>query len=79
MLGIRTLDITWIKKDLRQLYYELDGKRVPIQRIYNRAIVDELQRKKIRLNFDWRDDLDVEWAGHPNWYFRVSKFSDSSI
>jgi hypothetical protein len=75
MLGIRTLDITWIKKDLRQLYYELDGKRVPIQRIYNRAIVDELQRKNIRLNFDWRDDLDVEWAGHPNWYFRVSKFS----
>ena len=25
--------------------------------------------------FDYRDDLDVEWAGHPNWYFRISKFS----
>jgi hypothetical protein len=75
MLGIRTLDITWIKKEGNRLYYELDGKRVPIKRIYNRAIVDELERKQIKLNFDWRDDLDVEWAGHPNWYFRLSKFS----
>jgi len=75
MLGIRTVDITGIKKNGRQLYYELDGERVPIQRIYNRAIVDELQRKNVKLHFDWRDDLDVEWAGHPNWYFRISKFS----
>jgi len=37
--------------------------------------VDELQRKNVSLGFDWRDDLDVEWAGHPNWYFRISKFS----
>ena len=29
----------------------------------------------MKLAFDWRDDLDVEWAGHPNWYFRISKFS----
>ena len=75
ILGIRTLDITRINKEGNQLYYELDGKRVPIKRIYNRAIVDELERKEIKLNFDWRDDLDVEWAGHPNWYFRISKFS----
>ncbi len=75
MLGIRTVDITWIKKDGGRLYYELDGQRVPVKRIYNRAIVDELQRKGVKLAFDWRDDLDVEWAGHPNWYFRISKFS----
>ena len=75
ILGIRTVDITWIKKDGSRLYYELDGQRVPIRRIYNRAIVDELERKGVKLAFDWRDDLDVEWAGHPNWYFRISKFS----
>ena len=46
-----------------------------MERIYNRVIVDELERKKIELPFDYRDDLEVEWAGHPNWYFRVSKFS----
>jgi hypothetical protein len=75
MLSVRTVDITTIKKDGSRLYYERDGKRVPIRRIYNRAIVDELERKGVKLAFDWRDDLDVEWAGHPNWYFRISKFS----
>ena len=62
-------------KQGNKLLYERDGKLVPIERIYNRAIVDEIVRKKIALPFDYRDELDVEWAGHPNWYFRVSKFS----
>ena len=75
MLGVRTVDIEAIKKQGSQLYYERNGGRVPIRRIYNRTIVDELQRKQVKLGFDWRDDLDVEWAGHPNWYFRISKFS----
>ncbi len=75
MLGVRTVDIRDIKKDGTRLYYERGGKRIPIERIYNRAIVDELERKHVKLGFDWRDDLDLEWAGHPNWYFRISKFS----
>jgi hypothetical protein len=75
MLGIRTVDIQTIKKEGSQLFYERNGTQVPIRRIYNRTIVDELQRKQVKLGFDWRDDLDVEWAGHPNWYFRISKFS----
>jgi hypothetical protein len=37
--------------------------------------VDELERKGVKPPFDFRDDLDVEWAGHPNWYFRISKYS----
>jgi hypothetical protein len=75
LLGIRTVDIRGIKKDGNSLYWELDGKRIPIGRIYNRAIVDELERKGVKLGFDFRDDLQVEWAGHPNWYFRISKYS----
>jgi hypothetical protein len=75
MLGIKTICITEIKKEGKRLFYEHAGKRVQIKRIYNRAIVDELERKGIRLAFDFRDDLQVEWAGHPNWYFRISKFS----
>lgn len=74
-LGVRAVDIVDIRKEGSRLYYERDGKRLPIHRIYNRAIVDELERKNLKLAFDWRDDLDVEWAGHPNWYFRISKFS----
>lgn len=75
LLGVRAVDIAGIKKDGSHLYYERNGKRIPIKRIYNRAIVDELERKDVKLPFDWRDDLEVEWAGHPNWYFRISKFS----
>ncbi len=75
LLGIRTVCVTKIRKEGRQLFYEEEGKRVPIERIYNRTIVDELERKGVALPFDFRDELDVEWAGHPNWYFRMSKYS----
>lgn len=70
-LGIRIVNIEHIEKHGRKLY--ADGR--PIERIYNRAIVDELVRRDVRLKFDLRDEVDVEWAGHPNWYFRISKFS----
>jgi hypothetical protein len=72
---IETVNVRDLKKEGRRLYYENQGGRVQIERIYNRVIVDEVIRKGIKLPFDLRDDLDVEWAGHPNWYFRISKFS----
>jgi hypothetical protein len=75
LLGIRTVAITDIRKVGDFLFYENSGQRVPIHRIYNRAIVDELVRKKPKLAFNFTDYLQVEWAGHPNWYFRMSKFS----
>jgi hypothetical protein len=74
-LGIATVDITKLRKQGSRLFYQHNGREIPIHRIYNRAIVDELQRKNIQLPFDYREHLDVEWAGHPNWYFRISKFS----
>ncbi len=70
-LGIRIVNIREVTKHGNKLFAP-DG---PIERIYNRAISDELDRKDVKLNFDFRDELDVEWAGHPNWYFRISKFS----
>jgi hypothetical protein len=70
-LGIRIVDI----RDLRKHGDKLFGPDGPIERIYNRAIADELDRRGVELDFDFRDPLDVEWAGHPNWYFRISKFS----
>ena len=74
-LGVTTVDIAGLKKEGSRLFYERRGTWVPIERIYNRAIVDEIDRKSIRPAFDYRDDLQVEWAGQPNWYFRISKFS----
>ena len=73
--GIRAVDTAEIERDGRQLFYRRDGQRTPIARIYNRVIPDELERKNVPLPFDYRDDLDVEWAGHPSWYFQISKFS----
>lgn len=75
LLGIPTVSITDISKRGNQLFFEKHGHRVQIKRIYNRAIVDELVRKKLKLDFAFTDELNVEWAGHPNWYFRMSKFS----
>ena len=74
-LGIRTVDIAKLKREGRACSIAVATRDVPIERIYNRAIVDELERKGVTLPFDYRDDLDVEWAGHPNWYFRISKFA----
>ena len=75
LLGIKTVAITDIRKVGEFLFYESGGQRIPIHRIYNRAIVDELVRKNLKLPFKFTDPLEVEWAGHPNWYFRMSKFS----
>ncbi len=73
--GVRAVDISTLAREGRRLLYRRDGRLVPIRRIYNRTIIDELVRRRITPPFDYRDDLDVEWAGHPNWYFRISKFS----
>jgi hypothetical protein len=75
LLGIKTVAITDVHKVGKFLFYENAGKRTPIMRIYNRAIVDEMVRKDLKLAFQLTDDLEVEWAGHPNWFFRMSKFS----
>ena len=76
-LGIRTVDAAKLVKEGNRLFYrdERRGRLVPVERIYNRMIVDEVVRKNVELPFDYRDELQVEWAGHPNWYFQVSKFS----
>ena len=76
LLGIRPVCLTKIKKRVRQLFYERDGRDERIERIYNRVIFDELiRRPDLDLPFRFQDDLDVKWVGHPNWYFRISKHS----
>jgi hypothetical protein len=79
-LGIAVVDIATIEPEGNRLTYRSvpEGKAarsIPITRIYNRAIADELIARQIPLAFDLEREWDVEWAGHPNWYFLVSKFS----
>ena len=75
-IGIPIVCVTEIIKKGRQLYYKnKNGLEIQVKRIYNRVIFDELElRKDLNLSFSFSDDLDIEWAGHPNWFFRISKF-----
>jgi hypothetical protein len=73
-LGIELADVRNIFANGDQLYMKDNkGRRRPVKRIYCRAIPDELERKGAKLNFDFSQEYDVEWAYHPNWYFRISK------
>jgi len=75
-IGIPIVCVTELIKKGKQLFYKNEkGKEIRVKRIYNRVIFDELDlRTDLKLNFHFSDDLDVEWAGHPNWFFRISKF-----
>jgi hypothetical protein len=73
--GVRAVDVRKVIRDGRRLFHERNGKRVRIARIYNRVIPDDVVRANMTLPFDYRDDLDVEWTGGPDWFYRVSKFS----
>ena len=75
-IGIPVVCVTDVVKKVNQLFYKnINGDLVLVKRIYNRVIFDELNsRTDLKLNFSFSDDLDVEWAGHPNWFFRISKF-----
>ncbi len=77
VLGIHVCCVSELYKRGRQLYYKNEsGREVQVKRIYNRVIFDELtQRTDLNLQFSFADDLDVKWVGHPNWFFRISKFT----
>ncbi|SIS66889.1 hypothetical protein SAMN05421786_101865 [Chryseobacterium ureilyticum] len=75
LLGIKTVCLTKIKKEGKRLFYENKGKQIEIKRIYNRVIFDELDRiPDLVTEFDFREEVEVKWITHPNWFFKISKF-----
>jgi hypothetical protein len=75
-IGVAPVCLTKIKKEGRQLFYEKNGRTIQIKRIYNRLIFDDLQNfPDLKTEFQLTDDVDVTWVGHPNWFFRISKFT----
>jgi len=76
-IGIKILSLSDIKKEGKQLFYEENGQKTQLKRIYNRLIFDEIASNKEAFNdsFDPRDELDVEWITHPNWFYRISKYT----
>jgi hypothetical protein len=73
--GVRAIDVGEVLREGRGLFYRRDGRLTPIRRVYNSVIPDELEKSGVALPFDYRDELEVDWTGHPEWYFRISKFS----
>lgn len=74
--GITPVHIGDIRREGKDLFYKKDGREIRIRRIYNRVIFDELvKRTDLKLDFDLTEEVDVEWAGHPNWFFRISKYT----
>ena len=76
-LGIELVCLTELIQEGRNLFYFKEGKKTLIKRIYNRVIFDELQQQKEVLGdvVDITQDLDVEWITHPNWFYRISKYT----
>ncbi len=76
LFGVEAVCPTALTKRGKKLFRRTaDGREVPVERIYYRLVIDELERKNVELPFDLRDELDVEWAPHPNWFFIWSKYS----
>ncbi|HWY41562.1 MAG TPA: hypothetical protein VNX27_12300 [Chthoniobacterales bacterium] len=76
LLGIQSVCVTKIKKRGRELFYDHGGRETHVERIYNRVIFDELERRPdVTLQFRFQEELDVAWIAHPNWYYKISKHS----
>ncbi|WP_432710747.1 hypothetical protein [Pedobacter sp.] len=76
-LGFKVMSPTDLIQEGKQLYYQEHGKKIQIKRIYNRLIFDEICNPEafFKQGFDPRVDMDLEWITHPNWFYRLSKYT----
>ncbi len=76
-LGIETVCITRLIQEGKKLYYMNNGNKTEVRRIYNRIIFDDFKANRSGLGnvVDITADLDVEWLPHPNWFYRISKYT----
>ena len=75
--NIPTVCITELFIEARHLYYERAGKKIKIDRIYNRIVLDELKNQTKEIQDKGallQNNLEVEWVTHPHHFFRISKF-----
>jgi hypothetical protein len=75
LAGIDPVCVTEVFREGRQLFRRVEGRKVPIRRIFNRVVFDELEKRRPPMAFAFTDPLDVTWCPHPNWYWMWSKFS----
>jgi hypothetical protein len=78
LIGIKAVCLTKLIQEGRHLYYEDNGRKIKIHRIYNRLIFDDLFQQAPEVQEKGKimmQDLDVTWVPHPNWFYRYSKFT----
>ena len=75
LIGVTEVCISDVIKHGKVLFYKKNGIEIPIERIYNRVIFDELSRTEKNFNFDLQEELNVTWVPHPNWFYKISKYS----
>jgi hypothetical protein len=74
MIGIETVCVSKLKVRGKDVFYEKDGRLIPVKRIFNRVIFDELiKRDDLPREFYFTQEHNLTYAGHPNWFFRISK------
>ena len=73
LLGVRSVDALTLRREGRRLFAPKDGRMIPVARLFNRIVFDELEKRRVELPFAWRDELDVTWVCHPDWYWIWSK------
>lgn len=77
-LHIPIVCLTELIKEGNKLYYQKEGKKIQVKRIYNRVIFDDLQQQTPAIQEMGKilfEELDVEWIPHPNWFYRISKYT----
>ncbi len=77
-MGIPIVCLTDLILEGKKLFYEKDGKKIEIKRIYNRIIFDDLHQQSAELQEKGKilsAELEVEWVPHPNWFYRISKYT----
>ncbi|MBL0305312.1 MAG: hypothetical protein IPQ25_04545 [Chitinophagaceae bacterium] len=76
--GIKMVCLTKLIKEGKKLYYLNEGKKTAIKRIFNRVIFDDLQQQTPEVQEKGKiffEELEVEWCPHPNWFYRISKYT----
>lgn len=73
--GVDPVCPTELVREGREIFRRKSGRTIPVRRIFHRIIWDELEASPEELPFDLRDDIDVEWAPHPAWFYIWSKNS----
>lgn len=77
-LGVKPVCLTQLIREGRKLFYLNDGKKTQVKRIYNRIIFDDLQQQTAEVQEKGKilfEELDVEWVPHPNWFYKISKYT----